>query len=176
MRALFFPLVLLAVVASGCAAPGLTRVRNDFARSMPEAEIGTGRSFAFGPLMLGLARTFVGDDEEVTGVLDHVRRVRVATYPVHGHFDAASIQTPTALRRLMDRDGWQFLIASREEGEVAWVLYRARGERVTDVMTASMDAEELTLTHVSGRLDAVIRDALRQHGGGWLQLDENESD
>ncbi|HLA63617.1 MAG TPA: DUF4252 domain-containing protein [Rhodothermales bacterium] len=175
MRA-FLPLALLAVVASGCAAPGLTRVRNDFAQSMPEAEIGTGRSFGFGPLMLGLARTFVGDDEDVSMLLGDVSRVRVATYPVHGHFDASSIQTPAALRRLMDRGGWELLVASREEDEVAWVLYRARGERVTDVMTASMDAEELTLTHVSGRLDNVIRNALREHGGDWLQIDENEAE
>ncbi len=170
------PLLLIgavALAASGCAAPGLTRIGHDFARTMPEAEIGSGRAYGFGPVLLGFARLFVDDDEADT-VLGSVRRVRFATYPVHGHVDAATVQTPLALQRLIDRGEWSLLVTSRDDGEATWVLYRARGTRITDVMTASMDSEELTLTHVTGRLDSVIRQALVEHGG--FTLDAEDSD
>jgi hypothetical protein len=165
-----------AALLAGCAAPGLTRVRNEMARTMPEAQIGRGRSFGFGPVTLALARSFAGREAAEEGLdLGALRRVRFATYPVRGTFDAAQAPTPAALRRLVERDGWAVLVASREADGATWVLYRARGADVTDLLTASLDAEELTLTHVSGDLDRALRGVLDEHAGDLLPLEAGET-
>ncbi len=164
MARLPLSIVLLTLLA-GCASPGLTRMRDDIANSVPGAEVGRGRSFSFGPLSMALARAFAGDDALEEGIdLRDVRAVRVGTYPVSGHFDAARVGTPRAIRRLEAR-GWTVAVRSRDDDGVTWILYRADGDRLTDLLTASLETEELSLVHVSGNLERVIRDVVAQHGG-----------
>jgi hypothetical protein len=145
-------------------------MRDDMARSVPRAEIGRGRSFSFGPVTLALARAFAGKDAAAEGVdLRDVRGVRVGTYPVRGSFDPGSVRTPAAIRRLEDR-GWTVAVRTRDEESVTWILYRARDERITDLLTASLETEELALVHVSGNLERVLRGVLARHGGDLFDL------
>jgi hypothetical protein len=165
--------LLCAAVLAGCASPGLTRMRDDIARSVPEAEIGRGRSFSFGPISMAIARGFAGKEASAEGIdLRDVRGVRVGTYPVRGHFDAMSVGTPRAIQRLEER-GWTVAVRAREEDGVTWVLYRSRGERITDILTASLESDELALVHVSGSLERVIRDVVSEHADdfavGWSE-------
>jgi hypothetical protein len=160
-------LLVAGFVLAGCASPGLTRMRDDLAHSVPEARIGDGRSFSFGPISLGLARAFAGDDAAAEGIdLRDVRGVRVGTYPVNGSFDPMTVRTPRAIQRLEER-GWTTMVRSREGDGVTWILYRMRGEEVTDLLAASLDLEELALVHVSGDLERVLRDVLERHGGDF---------
>jgi len=156
--------VLCGAILAGCASPGLTRMRNDIARSVPEASIGEGWSMGFGPLSMAVARRFASDEAMAEGLdLRDVRAVRVASYPVRGSFDPARVSTPAAIRRL-ERRGWTVAVRAREADSVTWVLYRHREDRITDLLTASLEAEELTLVHVSGALERVIRGVVAQHG------------
>lgn len=167
MRRILLPLVAASLLA-GCASPGLTRMRDDLARSVPEARIGGGRSFSFGPVSLGIARAFAGDDAAAEGIdLRDIRRVRVGTWPVRGSFDPMTVGTPRAIRRLEER-GWTTLVRSREPDGVTWVLYRLRGEEITDILTASLESDELALVHVSGALERVLSDVLERHGADFL--------
>ena len=169
MRKLPLPILCVALLA-GCASPGLTRVRNELSHSVPGAEIGRGRSFSFGPLSMALARRFAGKDVAAEGVdLRDVRHVRVGTYPVRGTFDPARVRTPAAIRRLEDR-GWTVAVRTRDQESVTWVLYRGREDRITDLLTASLETEELALVHISGNLERVLRGVLARHGGDLFEL------
>jgi hypothetical protein len=140
-------------------------MRDDMARSVPQAEIGRGRSFSLGRLSMSIARRFAGDEAREEGVdLRDIRSVRIGTYPVRGTFDPYRVGTPRAIRRLEDR-GWTVAVRAREEEGVTWILYRARGERITDLLTASLEREELALVHVSGALERVLCGVLVRHGG-----------
>ncbi len=167
MRAPLAPLLtallLAALALGGCASAELARVRDDVAREHPEARIGRGTSVSFGAITLGLARRF-GAVEGVDGlVLDGVRHVAVATHPVEGVLDAGQMAMPARLRRLVEREGWEPLVATRGDGEATWVLVRFRDGHLSDLFVASFEGGELSLVRVSGRLDGVVRGVLRAH-------------
>ncbi|NNF57564.1 MAG: DUF4252 domain-containing protein [Rhodothermaceae bacterium] len=158
-RTLLFTALLF--LFSGCTSFELTRVRNDLARQMPEAEIGDGYAMAFGSISMGFARLFAGfaDDEdgEIAQVaLREVRKVSFGRYDVHGIVDASRLTMPTRLRDYVDDRGWMHLLTFRDTTEAGWVLYRAEDDTITDLFVVFLGAEELTLARVSGNLSALV--------------------
>ena len=159
-------LLLLAVVASGCTSFELTRVRNDLARQLPEAEIGDGYAMSFGRFSLGFTRWIANfaDDEDgelAQIALREVRRVQFGRYDVGGAVDARRLTMPAHLRRYVERDGWQHLATFRDGTEAGWVLYRERGDAVTDLFAVVLTEDDLVLARLSGNLSAVVTEVLR---------------
>jgi hypothetical protein len=165
-RILLSATLLLTAVLTGCVSTELSGVRNDLARQMPEASIGDGRTFSFGAVSLGFARLVSGlvgeDSQDVRAVLRGVRRVQVGRFDVAGPVDAPGLRMPARLRRYVDREGWEHLVTFRQDGEAGWVLYRARGERITDLFVTVLSDDELLLARISGDLTGVALALLQQ--------------
>ena len=165
MKSRILVFTTLLFLLSGCTSFELTRVRNDLARQMPEAEIGEGYAMAFGSISMGLARLFAGfaDDEdgEIAQVaLREVRKVSFGRYDIHGAVDGTRLTMPARLRDYVDDRGWTHLLTFREAQEAGWVLYRADGEMITDLFVVVLAPEELTLARVSGNLSALVLNVL----------------
>ena len=165
MKSRLLVFTTLLFLLSGCTSFELTRVRNDIAHQVPEAEIGDGYAMAFGSISMGLARLFAGfaDDEdgEIAQVaLREVRKVSFGHYDIHGTVDGTRLTMPSRLRDYVDDRGWTHLLTFREEQEAGWVLYRANGDDITDLFVVVLDAEELTLARVSGNLSALVLNVL----------------
>ena len=162
-------LLLFAVAASGCTSFELTRVRNDLARQMPEAEIGEGYALSFGRFSLGFSRwiaSMAADDDEdgelAQIVLREVRRVQFGHYAVEGAVDASQLTMPARLRHYVEDEGWQHLATFREGQEAGWVLYREDADDgITDLFAVVLSDDELVLARLSGDLDDLVVNVLR---------------
>lgn len=174
-------LLLVALVASGCTSFELTRVRNDLARQLPDAEIGEGYAMSFGRFSLGFARWIThfadGEDSEIAQVaLREVRRVQFGRYDVEGALDASRVTMPARLRHYVESDSWQHLATFREGNEAGWVLYRERDDAVTDLFAVVLSEEELVLARVSGDLSALVTEVLQSERGRLPIFREAETD
>jgi hypothetical protein len=152
-------LLLGAPLLTGCASTEMRSVRNDLARQMPAADIRDGRTFSFGAVSIGFARLVTGlvgeDAAPARMILRDVRRVKVGRFDVAGPVDADRVRMPARLRRYVERDGWMHLVTFRQDGEAGWVLYRARGERITDLFVTVLSGDELVLARISGNLSEI---------------------
>lgn len=159
-------LLLLPLLLTGCISAELSGVRKDLDRQLPEAAISDGYSMSFGRFSLGLARLIVGmagQDAEPAGlVLEGVRTVKFGRYDVGGSVDGTRLAMPDRLRRYVDRRGWTHLASFRQDGEAGWVLYRARGDRITDLFVTVLADDQLVLARVSGDLSGVVLALLDQ--------------
>lgn len=178
LRPLLF--ALLPLLLTGCTSFELARVRNDLARQLPDAKIGSGYSVSFGGLTLGLGRWLAGfagdDDGELAQVaLREVRRVQFGHYDVEGAVDGARLVMPERLRHYVEDEGWVHLATYREGGEAGWVLYRERGDAITDLFAVVLSDEELVLARVSGRLDALVLNVLEHHRSKLPFFEETET-
>lgn len=160
-----FAFAFLLLLLPGCTSFELTRVRNDLARQVPEAEIGEGYAMAFGSISMGLARLFAGfaDDEdgEIAQVaLREVRKVSFGRYDINGTLDGTRLTMPSRLRDYVDEREWMHLLSFRDVHEAGWVLYRADGDEITDLFVVVFESEELTLARISGNLSALVLNVL----------------
>lgn len=113
-----------------------------------------------GRLVLGLAGAGA---EPARIALRGVRRVEVAQYRISGDVSTAHLRTPERLRSYLDRRGWTKLAAFRDGDEAVWVLYRSRGDRITDLFVTALSGQELVLARLSGDLGAIVLDVLAHH-------------
>lgn len=160
-------LILLAVAASGCVSTEMGRIQRDIARDLEsegQAEVGRGFSMAFGRGSIGTTR-FLGrlvapaSTEPYRRLSRHVRRVRVARYPITGTVDASRIDRPRALDRYA-ANGWYPMVTVRDSTSRVWVMVReTEDEQLTDLLSIVVSGQDLVLTSVSGDLSGLVRDA-----------------
>ena len=159
----------VAAVLSGCVSLEMGRIGDDLARGVEGqgAEVGDGFAVAFGPGTIGSTR-FLGrlvapeSTEPYRRLSRHVRRVKLARYPVVGAFDARAVPRPALLDRYQS-DGWSSLVTARDEESAVWVLMREDGDGVlTDLLAVVASAEDLVVTRMSGDLSAFILDAIEE--------------
>lgn len=159
--------LLAALAASGCTSSELRGLRNDLDRSTPGLAIGEGRSYSFGFVTLGAARTalaIAGGGEETAiarAALSGARRVQFAHYEVSGSLDPDAVAFPPGLGRYLD-DGWMPVVRVRDTDQLVWVLTHDRRDLVDEFLLVTLTSEELVLAKVRGDLRAVIRAGLAE--------------
>lgn len=153
---------LVGTLASGCMSAELARVHRDVSAEMPG--LGDGHAFQMGRLTMALAGRFVGDGDEARAALRSVRGVAVGTYALPRLVDAEALVLPGLSARLARR-GWAPVVASREDGEAAFLYTRVRGDVLRDLLVVALDGDEMTLVRVNGRFDEASLAALTGSDG-----------
>jgi hypothetical protein len=154
-------LIPALVALSACGFTGNLRRNPGFASfglpsTLPEAD----RQFALslGPIPLRLAtmisRPVFHDDEDwVSDALSDIRAVRVYVYEVAGANDRV-IDRMDVTRRKLAIDGWEQLVAIRDDGGLATALVRYdRPERVRGIVVMYEEDEDLVLVNVIGKIE-----------------------
>ncbi len=187
-------LTLLVALASGCVSTEMGRLQRDIAHDLEaggQAEVGRGFSMAFGRGSIGTTR-FLGrlvapsSTEPYRRLSRHVRRVKVARYPIVGTVDATLIDRPDALDRYSE-DGWYPMVTVRDQDSRVWVLVREDEDMVlTDLLSIVVSGQDLVLTRVSGDLSGLVLDAGAMASGdlfggaldgmGVFETDEESTD
>jgi hypothetical protein len=153
-------LIGLAVATSGlalgaCGFTGNLRFNPGYAELGSPGIVDTDRSFglSLGPLPIRLARVFLADDPEISGILKDVKGVRVYTYEVDGDAERVNANMEESRGRLVER-GWQPVVAVREDGGLVTALVRMddEDERIRGLVVMVQDDEELVLVNVIGNL------------------------
>jgi hypothetical protein len=146
-------LVALATFTSGCVFGGL-RGNPGYAAFGSPGKADTDRQFALslGPLPLKIARVFVKNDEELHTMLRDVKAVRVYTYEVDGDAERVKERMAAARDKLVGQ-GWQQIVAVRDDGELVSALIKMDGTAaMRGLAVIVQDHEDITLVNVIGRL------------------------
>ena len=167
-RSKFLPLmavVLVGFLTQGCVAHTVRtdRLAHDLDRQLPstrfERQMGIGLGRLSMRLAQGISRMAV-DEEDLAelDVLRGVQRFEFATYEVVGDLGGdLAVQVGLSLTGA----GYQTLARFRDEGEAGWILYRMKDEALRRLVVCTLEDGELTLIHISGRLDALLTAAIQ---------------
>jgi len=165
-------LLLLPLTGSliGCAGggPSVDTVRWEIERRIPEASFERDSHIRLGRLTLGLARRIVhianpGDPD--TAVLDHIRRIEVATYRVRSLPDLDHhLNTQTAFEKALAQNGWTMALRERDAKSRTWMFFRFDGqEKLSNLYVVALDSDELTLIRLDGNLDRAMAESIADH-------------
>ena len=153
-------LVSIALLLSGCFyASELGQVRRDIERDLPQARFDKQVEFTIGPMSLGMVRLaslLVPQAREVRDLLKEIDRVKVAIYETEQLPPLDDLSPPRHIQQLLERRNWEMAVRIREENEMVWVLYSLAGLDVRDLYVVVLDADQLVLVHVEGRLEQLI--------------------
>lgn len=158
-------LSLGTLTLSGCAgAPDVEQVRWEIERNVPGARFEREEHFHLGRISLGLlrgvARLTPASNAEIRP-LSQIRGVEVGVYRVESmpDLDRASQALSRFEERLGDH-GWSVMLREREADSRTWMLVRSHPDGwLRNLFIVSLEADELTLVRVDGRLDQLFAEA-----------------
>lgn len=111
-------------------------------------------ALSLGPLPLRLARIVIDDDEdpEAAMFLKHLDAVRIYVYEIDRNPEQVKQRMQSTVDRL-EQDGWQPVVAIRDDGELVRVLFRMINEdQIRGMVVMVQDEEELVLINLIGDL------------------------
>jgi hypothetical protein len=162
--------LLLALPLAGCqgGAPSVNTVRWEIERHVPGARFERESHIRLGRLTLGLARRIVhivdaGDPD--TAVLDHIRRLEVATYRVLSLPDLDKhFAEQTRFERALADAGWSTAVKARDHDSRTWIFVRGDEKGVLrNLYVVDLEPGELTLVRLDGRIDRAMAESIAEH-------------
>ncbi len=169
-------LLLVASSLAGCRdAPSAATIQWQLERHLPGIELERESHVRIPRIGMMLARKIVrwtDETEEDLRVLSHVKRVDVATYRVLSRPDAETLDAaPLRFEERLAENGWELMVRERKHGEHTWLFYRPGEEgAITNLYVVTLDAHELTVVDLAGRIDRIVAEALADHPGELVEI------
>ena len=161
-------LILCAIIAlslTGCfRAADLGQLRREIDRELPEIQYERQIEMSFGSMSMGFARLvtfFVPPSWWVRGMLNEIRAVKVGVYTARHTPSRQDWGMPSQIQELLAHKNWEVALKVRQDGEVAWLLYRIRGQTVDQMHLVVLSDEDLILVRLEGRLEHLLARALQ---------------
>ena len=160
-----------ALAAGGCEdLPSSAVIRSELEREIPGARFSRDSHFHLGPVAMTLIKPIVraalDADDEARLIVAGIRRVDVTTYRVESLPEEIA---PHTLRRLEGRltvNGWIPTLRDTDVADSSWVFSRLHDDGTLGaLLVVELDASELTIVGVTGRLDEVLARALAEEPG-----------
>ncbi len=118
-----------------------------------------------------LMRMLPDEDKEDLKLISHVKRVNVATYRVVSRPTAATLEAPARFEKRLTRDDWELVVRQREDDEHTWLFYRHAEEgAITNLYVVALDAHELTVVDLAGRLDRIFAEVFADDPGELVEI------
>ena len=157
-------LISISLLSLGCftTSARMHSFADAIEQDLPDIELDHQFGVTLGRMSLGLVKGVAKwgvdkDDEAAFEIFRGVKKVEFATFEASGNnYD----DFPYRLEESLEHKGWQTLARFREHGELGWIVYRMRNDKLKNVIVMTLEDEELTLVRLGGRLDKVLRAAL----------------
>ncbi len=118
-----------------------------------------------------LMRMLPDEDKEDLKLISHVKRVNVATYRVVSRPTAATLEAPARFEKRLTRDDWELVVRQREDDEHTWLFYRHAEEgAITNLYVVALDAHELTVVDLAGRIDRIFAEVFADDPGELIEI------
>lgn len=165
--------LLLPLLGCSGAAPSAETVRLHIEREVPgaafrrDSHIRFGR-FTFG-LVKGVLRMTAFEDRETRRVLSHVKKIDIASYEVLSLPELDDLRLPRRFERNLAKLGWYPMLRERDQDSRTWIFYRqGDGDTITNLYIVSLDAAELTVIDLAGRLDRLTAELVADDPDGFV--------
>jgi hypothetical protein len=172
MAALWLPATLAAGERS---LPSTDSVRQQIQLEIPEARFESESRIRLGRFALAflkpVARWALDDDDEARILLRGIQRVEISTYRVVSMPETETLVNLSGLEDLLAERGWHTIVRNREPAEQTWVFSRHREDgRMSGIFVIELDAYELSLVGIAGRIDEILAAAIAEEPGDLADL------
>lgn len=118
-----------------------------------------------------LMRMVPDEDKEDLRVISHVKRVNVATYRVVSRPARATLEAPPRFENRLAENDWELVVRQREDDEHTWLFYRHAEEgAITNLYVVALDAHELTVVDLAGRIDRIFAEVFADNPGQLVEI------
>lgn len=145
-------------VAAGCALPISTASFSEERDIFESRGVRLEKEFSLGVGHSLMALAFNNADEkEIKELAKQIKRVEVAAFKIGtglrpGRREFAALEA---------RAGWQPVLRSRQGLNQVTVMIQCEGDRISGLLIAALEDEELVLTRLTGNLDQAIAWAMQ---------------
>lgn len=168
-------LSLVALAGTGCKGepPAADAVRLHIERAVPGAEFRRDSRVRLGRFTLALAkgamRLVAFEDRDTRRALSQVHSIDIASYEVISMPPVAALSLPPRVERGLSAEGWYPMIKTREEDAHSWIFVRESEDgMVSNMYIVELDAAELTIIDLQGRLDRVVAQFVADDPDGFV--------
>ncbi len=172
-------LLVIASLSTACKdMPTASAIRWEIERQLPGIQFERETNIRLGRFTMALvkkvARLAAKEDQEDLAMLSHIRKVNVASYRVeessdHATFDALDLDD--RFERRLASHGWENMMRVREDDERTWIFYRTGpNDSIRNLFVVTLDAYDLTVIGIEGRLDRLVAEALADDPDGFLAI------
>lgn len=159
---------LIVIMGAGCLwTPDLDRVQRMVARQIEPATMKTEVKLSLGSTALSLAKlitVFADVDEEARSYLSHIDHVDINVQEISGLSSVRDVEWPDDVMKRLEAEGWEILVKAREDDEIVFVLYKPHRNTIRQMYVMALSLDELVLVRIEGRLDAMMAQAMGDHG------------
>lgn len=147
-----------------------SEIRNEIISASGE-NFHTDVELAVGSLGLGLAKTIVSmsdDNEDAEQILRHISKVQVGVYKNHHRImPEGKIELIDRIDETLNNHGWKYIVKNYSSKELSIIYVKKdSGYRLNKMFVVNLNKKELSIVEVSGDLDKVISEIIREKGFG----------
>ncbi|NHZ73154.1 MAG: hypothetical protein GWP16_01635 [Nitrospirae bacterium] len=168
-------LAMAALLIVGCKqSPTAEQVRLELEHQLPGAKFERESHIHLGRVSMSAVKQVLrftspkGSTERK--LIASLKRVDVATYRVVSPPEDPVPSGVAVLERRLEHAGWTVAVKERDFDERTWVLYREDDKgSIRSLCVVSLDAYELEVVSVDGRIDELLAEAIADDPGGFVQ-------
>jgi hypothetical protein len=166
---------LAVLITASCKqSPTAEQVRLEIEHQIPGAKFERESHIHLGRISMGavkqLMRFTLPKDSSERTIITSLKRVDVATYRVVSLPEDPVASEISVLERRLQREGWTVAVRERELGERTWVIYREDEKgSIRSMCVVSLDAFELEVVSIDGRLDTLLAEAIADDPGSFVE-------
>lgn len=153
IKAFFAFVLVLLCSACGITAGSLNKDPGYASLDFPhfwqaEKEIG----ISIGPALMGIARNFIPEDEDVFHLIQNIRGVHLRVYSVADNSDVINQHIDINADELSVL-GWERIITVRENNEYTVIMVRLEGDLLQGLVVLTNDSTEAVFVNVIGSIE-----------------------
>ena len=172
---LLLPLIAATPAEAGGGMPSCRAVHAEIEQQLPGVELERESHIRLGRIALAfvkpIARWALDEDDEVRTYLSAIKKVDVATYRVVDLPEAPTTSVIPGLESRMLENGWTKMLRERDEEDNTWVFLRQRKDgSIRGLLVIDLDATELSIVGVEGRIDDILAEAIANEPGEFSGL------
>jgi len=166
------PLFATQPAAAGGGMPDCRAVYREIERELPGAEFERESHIRLGRVAMAfvkpIARLALDNDEVPMNYLSAIKKVDIATYQVVDLPETPGTATILSIESRMLENGWIKMLREREDNDNTWVFLRHRQDgSIRGLLVIELDARELNIIGVEGRIDKILAEAIAEEPGDF---------
>lgn len=166
---------MVALLMVGCKqSPTAEQVRLELEQQLPGAQFERESHIHLGRISMGAVKQVLRFTSPKGSIerqlIASLKRVDVATYRVVSPPDNPAPTSLSVLQHRLEQAGWSVIVKERAFDERTWVISREDDSgSIRSLCVVSLDAYELEVVSVDGRLDEFLAAAIADDPSGFVQ-------
>ncbi|NVM03575.1 MAG: DUF4252 domain-containing protein [Candidatus Helarchaeota archaeon] len=159
---------IFILLCSGCMTSNdFNYVEKSIENEIYPATMKTNFKLSLGPVMLSPLKTIVNltdRKDKASPYLDEISNVQFGVYKIDKTNKSPKLKIPPIVEEKLNKSGWEIFIRVREKNEMVEFYYRQISKDIIGIYAIVLNADNLVIAEMRGRLARIIEKAVQEHG------------